>query len=118
MYRRAWYFMAEQHDWRSQAKCAEVAPAYDNQDAEDPTERSILYFFFEGYEKSEDVRKVTDTLCSMCPVSAECLADGLENNETGVRAGVYLSRGHIDENKNAGKSKEEWQRIRGLVDAV
>lgn len=101
-------------DWQLDAKCAELAEDYDDPDNPDPTKRSIWFMFFEGYESDPSLRPETNAICASCPVRRQCLEYGLENKETGVYGGVYLNRGHVDENKNADKTKDEWQEIKDI----
>lgn len=71
--------------------------------------------FYDDYESDENVAKITDEICLSCPVLAQCLARGTENNEWGVWGGVYLTSGKPDENKNAHKTEAVWQQIREKI---
>jgi len=102
-------------DWQVDARCAELADEYADPENEEPTKRSILYLFFEGYESDPSIRPEVDAICASCPVRKQCLEYGLENKETGVYGGVYLNRGHVDENKNSDKTTEEWRDIKELI---
>lgn len=71
--------------------------------------------FYDEYESNNDVAKVIDEVCLSCPVMAQCLRNGIENNEWGVHGGVYLVSGKVDKNRNAHKSKETWDEIRKRI---
>ena len=62
--------------------------------------------FYDFYESDEQVAKVVDEVCLSCPVMAQCLSRGMENNEWGVWGGVYLVSGRPDANKNSHKTDE------------
>jgi len=64
--------------------------------------------FFEKYEEDIEVRKTTDSLCSICPVARICFANGISKKEYGVWGGVYLEKGKISREFNKHKTKEDW----------
>jgi hypothetical protein len=67
--------------------------------------------FHENYESNERVAKVIDQTCLSCPVMAQCLQSGVENNEWGVWGGVYLSNGKVDAARNDHKTPQVWKEI-------
>jgi hypothetical protein len=73
-------------------------------------------WFYDDYD-DEAISHMVDEACLSCPVMKQCMQQGVEGNEWGVWAGVYLVSGKADLNKNKYKSKETWARIRKrLVD--
>ena len=72
-------------------------------------------WFYEDYEADPFFAKVMDGICLSCPVRAMCLREGVENQEYGLWGGVYLNNGKADEVRNAHKSDEVWDEIRGGI---
>jgi hypothetical protein len=71
--------------------------------------------FFEYYEEDPVIARQIDELCDGCPIKQQCLLNGLENREVGVRAGVYLDgKGGIDKSKLGHKPKDEQERLKAL----
>jgi hypothetical protein len=79
-------------DWKDEAICA-------GDDVE---------LFFEKYEEDIEVRKDTDSLCSICPVARTCFAVGVSQKAYGVWGGVYLDKGKVSREFNKHKSKQDW----------
>lgn len=71
--------------------------------------------FYDNYETTETVAKLTDEVCLSCPVLKECLRAGTENGEYGVWGGFYLTAGKVDTNRNAHKTRETWKRLRDRI---
>lgn len=71
--------------------------------------------FYDNYESSESVAKSIDEACLSCPVLAQCLERGVENNEWGVWGGIYLTSGKTDRSKNLHKTQEVWNSIRERI---
>jgi hypothetical protein len=71
-----------------------------------------VWRWYEGYEQSSRIAKVTDEVCLSCPVRKECLSAVIENGEWGCWGGVFLSNGKVDKNKNAHKTVDIWNEIR------
>jgi hypothetical protein len=107
------------NDWTEEAKCAELAPAFEvdpelfeeNATDEERVQRSIWYYFFEGYESDETLPDLVDDICMSCDVIKECFVYGTTTGQTGVHGGVYLNRGNIDPIRNAHKTEEDWAKI-------
>lgn len=74
-----------------------------------------INLFYDDYESDDNVARVIDEACLSCPVMAQCLQEGLANNEWGVWGGIYLSSGKVDKNRNSHKSKETWNRIKDKI---
>lgn len=70
---------------------------------------------YDDYESDDNVARVTDEKCLSCPVLAQCLQRGIDNNEWGVWGGVYLTSGKVDKNRNSHKSKETWAAIKERI---
>lgn len=70
---------------------------------------------YDDYEADENVARMTDAKCLSCPVMAQCLQRGVENNEWGCWGGVYLVSGKPDKNRNAHKTKAVWDEIRDKI---
>lgn len=68
--------------------------------------------FFETYESDPEIAKTVDELCLSCPVADKCLLDGLNHKEYGVWGGFYLTKGEVDEYRNAHKTEEVIERLR------
>lgn len=71
--------------------------------------------FYDSYENSASVAKSVDEACLSCPVMAQCLQWGTENNEWGVWGGIYLVSGKPDTNKNNHKTPEVWTAIKERI---
>lgn len=68
--------------------------------------------FYDEYESNIRTAKNVDQMCLSCPVRAQCLQVGVENNEWGCWGGVFLVSGKPDDNKNAHKTPDIWEKIR------
>lgn len=64
--------------------------------------------FFDKYEEDVEVRKETDSLCSICPMARTCFAVGVSQKAVGVWGGVYLDRGKVSREFNKHKTKQDW----------
>ena len=73
-----------------------------------------INWFFDDYENDSVVAKNTDQICMTCPVAKQCLAEGLENKEDGVRGGIYLNLGRVDKKNNLHKSKQDWKILKDI----
>ncbi len=71
-----------------------------------------LNMFYDSYEFDRQVAANTDQVCLSCPIMAQCLAEGMENNLWGVWGGIYLTNGKVDKKKNAHKTPEVWAMIK------
>lgn len=71
--------------------------------------------FYDNYEADENIAKITDQVCLSCPVLKECLTRGIENGEHGVWGGIFLTSGKLDQNRNAHKTEDVWERLRGRI---
>lgn len=71
--------------------------------------------FYDDYESDEQVATMIDQACLSCPVMAQCLQFGIDNNEWGVWGGIYLTAGKPDDNKNNHKSKETWKEFKDKI---
>lgn len=74
-----------------------------------------LNWFYEDYEADPVFAQNMDDICFSCPVRAQCLREGIEENEHGLWGGVYLTRGRMDPDKNAHKTEEVWKRIKDAI---
>lgn len=121
-------------NWQSYATCGEVAHLLDNPTHDAREKRSILYYFFEGYEQSDSfptgldetilgykveggtIPHLADAICRSCPVRMQCAEFGIDEGLTGVFGGMYLTRGKYDKDKNSHKqdsmSEDLWQTLR------
>ena len=79
-------------DWSLEAKCL-------NLDTD---------LFFDKYENDEGIRKAVDSLCKMCPVQRECMANAVSRQEYGVWGGVYFENGKISKEFNSHKKHDDW----------
>lgn len=70
---------------------------------------------YDEYESDINVAYVTDQKCLSCPVMAQCLQSGIDNNEWGVWGGIYLTSGKQDKNRNSHKTPEVWEQIRERI---
>ena len=73
-----------------------------------------INWFYDEYENDPILANTVDELCLSCPVAIQCLNDGIENKEKGVRGAVYLNLGRVDKLNNAHKSKETKERVKKL----
>jgi len=64
--------------------------------------------FFDTYEQNVEVRKETDSLCSICPMARICFAVGVSQKAYGVWGGVYLDKGKVSREFNKHKTKQDW----------
>lgn len=71
--------------------------------------------WFDEYEADEFVARTTDEACLSCPVMKQCLEFGIDNGESGVWGGVYLTSGRQDKNRNSHKSRDVWDAIREKI---
>lgn len=71
--------------------------------------------FYDEYESDVNVAKMIDQACLSCPVMAQCMMSGIDNNEWGVWGGIYLVSGKQDKNRNSHKTEEVWEEIRGRL---
>jgi hypothetical protein len=74
-----------------------------------------INLFYDDYEADDNVASMIDEACLSCPVMAQCLQEGLNNNEWGVWGGYYLTSGKVDKNRNSHKTKEVVQRIKEKI---
>jgi hypothetical protein len=72
--------------------------------------------FFELYD-DEQVAHMVDDMCLSCPVMSQCLKAGIDNSESGVWGGIFLSLGKPDDNKNKWKTPDIWSQIRDRITA-
>lgn len=70
---------------------------------------------YDNYEADPTIARIIDEKCLSCPVLAQCLEYGTDNNEWGVWGGIYLTSGKPDMNRNTHKTKETWDAIRGRI---
>ena len=85
----------KQHLWKDNGKCLELD----------------TNLYFDKYEEDVDLRSNVDNLCSSCPVSKTCFANGVSGKEWGVWGGVYLEGGEISREFNKHKTREHWGRV-------
>ena len=71
--------------------------------------------FYDNYESNERVARTIDQVCLSCPVMAQCLERGMDNNEWGVWGGIWLTSGKPDTNRNKHKTQEVWDLIRERI---
>lgn len=93
-----------------------ICQGMNDKDSEKNTEPHKDYFY-EEYESDPVVAELMDGICLSCPVRASCLREGVENKEYGLWGGVYLDNGKVDEAKNAHKTEDIWEQIRGGISA-
>lgn len=72
-------------------------------------------WFYDDYEADPMFAQVMDSICLSCPVRQMCLREGVENQEYGLWGGVYLNNGKTDEARNAHKTEDIWEQIRGGI---
>lgn len=70
---------------------------------------------YDNYESNPRVARMVDQKCLSCPVMAQCLEAGTENGEWGVWGGIYLVSGRPDTNRNAHKTQDVWEEIKGRI---
>lgn len=91
----------EEFTWHDLALCGSI---------EDPD------WFFEEYEKNTNVAESIDQMCLSCPVFAICNKEGFEQKRIGVWGAIYWNgNGKPDNARNAHKSPEVWEEIRGRL---
>lgn len=73
--------------------------------------------FYDEYEADVNVARIVDEVCLSCPVMAQCLQNGVDNNEWGVWGGIYLVSGKTDGNRNSHKTPDIWALIKERVSA-
>lgn len=72
-------------------------------------------WFYDQYERDNEVAKATDEACLRCPVMAQCFLAGSEG-QYGVWGGVFWNgAGKPDKNKNSHKDEETWNTIHERV---
>lgn len=72
--------------------------------------------FYDDYESSPGIAHAVDQMCLSCPIMEICLKQGIENGEWGVWGGVYLVRGKVSKERNAHKSKKDWDAIKNRLE--
>lgn len=70
-----------------------------------------LDWFYDGYEADEELAKAMDEVCLSCPVMKECLMEGTDNKDYGLRGAIFLNNGKPDRMRNQHKTEEVWARI-------
>jgi hypothetical protein len=70
-----------------------------------------LNLFYEDYEADEELAKAMDEVCLSCPVMKDCLMDGTDRKDSGLRGAIYLNNGKPDKMRNQHKTPEVWARI-------
>lgn len=71
--------------------------------------------FYDDYESDPLTSLVVDQMCLSCPVMKVCLTQGMENGETGVWGGIFLTNGKMDKKKNSHKTEEVWVEVRDRI---
>lgn len=72
-------------------------------------------WWFDLYEKDDEVAAAADEACLRCPVLAQCFLAG-SKGQYGVWGGIFWNgAGKPDKNKNNHKSEETMQEIHGRV---
>lgn len=71
-------------------------------------------YFFEKYEEDAVIAANMDNICISCPVRKDCLMDAVENKDSGLRGGIYLNKGRVDQTRNQHKTPDIWEVIRSL----
>lgn len=69
-------------------------------------------WFYDRYESDQELAQQVDQVCLHCPVSKQCLEEGVNNKERGVWGGIYLDLGRIDKTFNRHKSSDTWKQLR------
>lgn len=72
-------------------------------------------YWFDQYEKSEEVAKNVDDMCLTCPVIKFCAEYGNEQKLDGVWGGVYLQNGKVAAPKNRHKTEKTWETLESLL---
>lgn len=90
--------------WRDLALCKRMIPVRDK-------DGKVVDLFFEAYEEDEELAKAMDDTCLRCPVLKDCLLEGNDNKDYGLRGAIYLNNGKPDKMRNQHKTDEVWQRI-------
>lgn len=70
-------------------------------------------YFYDDYETDPVFAKTMDAICLSCPVRNMCLREGVDNNEYGLWGGIFLNNGKPDKSRNAHKTEDIWEVIRG-----
>lgn len=70
-----------------------------------------LNWFYEEYEADDELAKAMDEVCLSCPVLKDCLMNGTDNKDFGLRGAIFLNNGKPDKNANRHKTEEVWARI-------
>lgn len=91
----------ESFDWQEFASCRRVR---------------VPDIFFDLYEADSYIAIAADQICNSCPVQKDCYAAGIENEETGVWGGVYLTKGKVDQVRNEHKTETVWLQIERNLD--
>jgi hypothetical protein len=73
-----------------------------------------INWFYDDYENDKILAAATDEVCIACPVSKQCLKEGVSTKEFGVRGGIFLDLGRVDKQLNSHKTKETWSRLRKI----
>lgn len=100
--------------WHDLAACKNIVEVF-----EEDGERRIFDPMFDTYENSSSpfsIRHAVDEMCLSCPVQAICYDYGVENEQSGVWGGVYLSNGKHDRTRNEHKSKDTWKKIKARAE--
>lgn len=71
-----------------------------------------LNWFYEEYEADDELAKAMDEVCLSCPVLKDCLMNGTDKKDFGLRGGIFLNNGKPDKNANRHKTEEVWARIK------
>ena len=73
-------------------------------------------WFFEQYERDENVAKAIDEMCLVCPVMKQCLAKRQATGSEGLWGAVYWNKlGVPDKTANSHKTPEIWERIKDAI---
>lgn len=72
-------------------------------------------WFYDDYEADPLFAGMMDSICLSCPVRTFCLREGVENGESGLWGGVFLSNGKTDKSRNSHKTEDIWEQIRGGI---
>lgn len=90
--------------WHQLALCRNMLPERDENG-------KINDLFYEAYEEDEEIAKAMDDVCLSCPVLKDCLLEGVDNKDFGLRGGTYLNNGKPDKMRNQHKTPEVWAKI-------
>lgn len=74
-------------------------------------------YFYDDYEADPLFAGIMDGICLSCPVRNMCLAEGVENQEWGLWGGIFLNNGKVDKSRNAHKTEDIWDQIKGGLHA-